>query len=36
LDAFFGSGSSLGDMLESTNGHYYFTVSTLPKHEAGT
>ena len=31
-----GSGSSMGDMLESTYGYSYFTMSTLPKHEFGS
>jgi len=31
-----GSGSNMGDMLESTYGYGYFTMSTLPKHESGS
>lgn len=35
VELFFGSGSNMGDMLESTPGYRYFTMSTLRQYKSG-
>ena len=36
VDSISGSGSDLGDMLESTHGYSYFTMSALRQHQSGS